>query len=150
MWLLDRRQFSSSRIRSDGEDNPRASTLVVKEDGKRLGPAHSLHADIAAAGGGRFSHWDSSVVFSTSDNSDPRENGRTTRPISACYPVPSLGYLRFSRSSDYSVFERRGMASLQLQLLPSTGQDLWYERFALPLSFSSSRGVSPASHRRGL
>ena len=48
----------------------------------------------------------------------------TTRPISACYPVLSPGYSRFSRSSDYSVFEQRGLASLQLQLLPGTGQDL--------------------------
>lgn len=65
------------RIRSDGVDAPHVSSLVVREDGKLLGPPHSLHADVAEAGGGRFSHWDSSVVFSTSDNSDPRENGRT-------------------------------------------------------------------------
>ena len=64
------------RIPSDGVDRPRRSRLVVKEDGKPLGPAHSLHADIAETGSGRFSHWDSWVVFSSSDNSDPRANGR--------------------------------------------------------------------------
>jgi len=53
------------------------STLKLYEDGKPLGPAHSSHADIAKLGGGRWAHWGRNAVqFSTSDNSDPRTNGR--------------------------------------------------------------------------
>ena len=94
MWLLDRRQLSFFRIPSDGVDKPRTSRLVVKEDGKPLGPAHSLHADIAETGGGRFSHWDSWVVFSSSDNSDPRENGRNYTVAFRLLPSLSPGCSR--------------------------------------------------------
>ena len=46
------------------------------EDGKELGPAHAAHDDIRSIGLGRFSHWENYVVFSASDNSNPRLNGR--------------------------------------------------------------------------
>lgn len=53
------------------------SPLLLYEDGKPLGPAHSVHRDIADDGHGRFSHWHSQgIVFSASDNSDPNSNGR--------------------------------------------------------------------------
>ena len=52
------------------------SRLVVFEDGRPLGPGHASHADIRALGYGRYSHWGGEVYFSTSDNSDPRQNGR--------------------------------------------------------------------------
>ena len=52
------------------------STLEVRENGRRLGPPHSMHEDIRKLGGGRFSHWGHMVVFSSSDGSDPRSNGR--------------------------------------------------------------------------
>jgi O-methyltransferase len=53
------------------------SNLRVFEDGLELGPAHCLHDDITAHGGGRFSHWRRQLIFSSSDGSDPRTNGRT-------------------------------------------------------------------------
>lgn len=57
-----------------------ASQLVLREDGRSLGPAHSLHKAIRVLGRGRYSHWGegngSSLFFSTSDNSDPNVNGR--------------------------------------------------------------------------
>jgi SAM-dependent methyltransferase len=54
------------------------STAVVLEDGRPLaGPANALHDDIRRIGGGRFSFWYDYVYFSTSDNSDPRTNGRS-------------------------------------------------------------------------
>ena len=67
---------------SDSRFFPQQSTLQLYEDGKELGPAHSLHDDIRNTGGGRFSHWgnglgDGYIIFSTSDNTDPRINGRT-------------------------------------------------------------------------
>ncbi|MBN1555613.1 MAG: beta galactosidase jelly roll domain-containing protein [Phycisphaerae bacterium] len=56
------------------------STLKVYENGKPLGPAHSKHDDIRKLGGGRFSHLgnrrDQTLLLSTSDNTDPRKNGR--------------------------------------------------------------------------
>jgi len=62
------------------------SDLVLLEDGKPLGPAHSAHADIRKEGGGRYSHWGARTLwFSASDNSDPRTNGREYKAV---YPGP--------------------------------------------------------------
>lgn len=60
----------------DVEGAPRASRLVLEEDGHPLGPAHALHQDIAALGGGRHSHWGRDLLFSSSDGSPPDRNGR--------------------------------------------------------------------------
>ncbi len=60
----------------DTSDESRRSRLQLLEDGVPLGPAHALHSDIAVEGGGRYSHWGDSLVFSASDSSDPRTNGR--------------------------------------------------------------------------
>lgn len=64
---------------SDSNDAPDRSRLEVTEDRHPLGPAHSPHADIIEKGNGRYSHWQSSLIFSTSDNSDPNTNGRAYR-----------------------------------------------------------------------
>lgn len=63
-------------IVSDGPDAPRASIADVLETGRPLGPAHVGHASIRSVGRGRYSHWQGELYFSTSDNSDPRTNGR--------------------------------------------------------------------------
>ena len=52
------------------------STLMVYENGRALGPAHSVHDSIRTIGEGRFSHFGKSLFFSTTDNSDPNQNGR--------------------------------------------------------------------------
>lgn len=57
-------------------DKDSASSLVLFEDGRPLGPAHQGHDDIRRNGSGRFSHWGAQLYFSTSDNTDPRANGR--------------------------------------------------------------------------
>jgi pectate lyase len=76
---------------SDNTQNPTASTVRIFENGKELGPAHSAHADIRTLGKGRFSHWSSSLYFSSSDNTDPRTNGRTyTYTTSAGTVAPVL------------------------------------------------------------
>lgn len=95
---------------SDTESQPAASQLRIFENGKELGPSHSFHADIRKTGKGRFSHWSSILYFSTSDNSNPKTNGRTytyvygtsgtgvtppTAPTTPTAPVPSsaiIGY----------------------------------------------------------
>lgn len=54
-----------------------ASTLRLLENGRELGPPHATHSEIREKGGGRYSHWGTSLYFSASDSSDPRSNGRT-------------------------------------------------------------------------
>src|SRR5439155_1099211 len=60
----------------DSRDFPQRSSGVLLEDGRQLGPAHSVHDTIRQRGGGRFSHWEDRLFFSAEDGSDPRENGR--------------------------------------------------------------------------
>lgn len=62
-----------SGLISDAEGRSR---LQVFEDGRPLGPGHTMHADVRTPGRGRYSHWAGAVYLSTSDNSDPRTNGR--------------------------------------------------------------------------
>jgi hypothetical protein len=62
---------------ADNEELPTRSILMLFENENPLGPAHSLHNDIRNKGGGRFSHWNDALYFSTSDGSDPNTNGRT-------------------------------------------------------------------------
>lgn len=53
------------------------SPTQLYEDERALGPGNSQHADIGSKGMGRFSFWKGgSLIFSSSDNSDPRTNGR--------------------------------------------------------------------------
>ena len=54
------------------------SPILLYEDDKPLGPAvHAQIESIASAGEGRFAHWNhTGMIFSASDNSDPRKNGR--------------------------------------------------------------------------
>jgi len=63
----------------DGGDG---RTLRLVEDGLPLGPPGSLSADVVALGSGRFNHETATrVLFSASDNSDPRRNGRIYRVV---------------------------------------------------------------------
>ncbi|MEA2757314.1 MAG: hypothetical protein QOJ54_3603 [Aliidongia sp.] len=56
---------------------PTASPVEFLEDGVPLGLGHCLHERIATLGSGRYSHWDRTLFFATSDGSDPRVNGRS-------------------------------------------------------------------------
>jgi hypothetical protein len=64
------------RIVGDLPSHPRQSDLQLTEDGRALGHAHAQHGDIRKLGGGRYSHWNAILLFSASDGSDPRSNGR--------------------------------------------------------------------------
>lgn len=68
--------FLDGAENGDDQADTRRSNLQVLEDGRPLGPAHAIHDDIRRSGRGRFSHWNNRLYFSTSDNSDPRTNGR--------------------------------------------------------------------------
>ena len=53
------------------------SPVVIYEEDKPLGPPHSNFADISKLGQGRFAYWvGHGLIFSTSDASDPNDNGR--------------------------------------------------------------------------
>jgi 16S rRNA G966 N2-methylase RsmD len=62
---------------ADNGEEPRRSKLMLYEDGRMLGLAHAMHDHIVRFGKGRFSHYGPNLYFSTSDNSDPNQNGRT-------------------------------------------------------------------------
>lgn len=72
---------------ADSSSYPNVSPLRIFENGVELGPAHSYHADIRANGAGRFSYWNGLLYFSTSDNSDPRTNGRIYEYSGTCMPT---------------------------------------------------------------
>jgi hypothetical protein len=61
------------------QDVTGASRLELFEDEVALGPADTQHDDIRQKGKGRFSHWRDAVYFASSDNTDPRTNGRSYR-----------------------------------------------------------------------
>jgi len=60
----------------DTVDDSGAARTQIYEDGDALGPAHAIHNQIKNLGLGRFSHWKDGIMFSTSDNTSPKENGR--------------------------------------------------------------------------
>lgn len=75
---------------ADDDKTPEFSTLIVYENGRPLGPAHSVHHVIRNTGQGSFAHWKHSLFFSTSDNSDPNQNGRK---YSITVTAPSYRFL---------------------------------------------------------
>jgi predicted dehydrogenase len=62
---------------TDRNEEPDRSRLRLFEDGRALGPAHTVHEIIQSAGGGCYSFWINVVYFSTSDGSDPNTNNRS-------------------------------------------------------------------------
>lgn len=52
------------------------SAVELLENGRVIGPPHASHDEVRELGGGRFNHWDGYLWFSSSDNTDPRTNGR--------------------------------------------------------------------------
>ena len=57
-------------------DREHSSSLLLFEDEQPLGPAHAPHDAIRSLGQGRFSHWGTTLYFSSSDNTNPRNNNR--------------------------------------------------------------------------
>jgi hypothetical protein len=92
IWLLQRP--------GDTVSQPNRSHFALFESGHQLGPAHSLHQAISSEGHGRYSQWQNSLYFSSSDGSDPRTNGRAYTyaerlfvPLWASGPLAILGLL---------------------------------------------------------
>jgi hypothetical protein len=61
-----------------------SSELRLLENGRLLEYSHAQHEAIRQAGRGRFSHWGDVIYMSSSDNSDPRTNGRV---YTLAYPL---------------------------------------------------------------
>jgi hypothetical protein len=78
--------------RPDTLDSSYASRLNIFEDEKRLGPQHAGHDTVRSPGHGAYSHWEGSLLFSTSDGSDPRTNGRTYTASERIYLSWTVGF----------------------------------------------------------
>ncbi len=64
--------------RADTGQQPRRSDVFLFEDGLQLLHPHAMHHEIMEAGGGRFSHWGSELLFSlTRVSENPNANKRT-------------------------------------------------------------------------
>jgi FkbM family methyltransferase len=72
-WTCDLSVFQTE---GDTPETPDFSSLLIYEDNRLLGPAHTMHEDICNKGHGRYSHWHSALYFSTSDGTDPNTNNR--------------------------------------------------------------------------
>lgn len=60
----------------DRGESDETGTLILYEDHLPLGPAHASPERIAEAGRGRYGQWGRLLLFSSSDGTDPRRNGR--------------------------------------------------------------------------
>ncbi|MGQ9369473.1 O-methyltransferase [Azospirillum sp. ST 5-10] len=76
-WMVMLTDGVLGSVPDDTMEHPFRSPLRVLEDGRPLAWPHAPHTEIRSCGGGRYSHWASTVRFSTSDNSNPLTNGRT-------------------------------------------------------------------------
>lgn len=109
------------QIPGDTMQTPQRSALVLFEDGVRLGPAHTEHVVIAARGQGRFSHWQTNLVFSSSDGTDPRVNGRTYRYEAVRYAPPWSGWAGVALIGLAVALARRRLAGMAVALAPLRG-----------------------------
>lgn len=77
-------------VRGDARDGRERSALALTEDGHALGPPHASDTAIREQGAGRYSHRERMLVFSSSDGSDPRTNGRAYAVRAPIAPTPLL------------------------------------------------------------
>ena len=117
--------------------DPLRSTLDLLEDGRSIGPGHTEHAAIRERGGGRYSHWHDFVYFSSSDQSDPRSNGRTYHayiPATQIDPVAQrLATLvqagaRATGDSAYAIAESIFATLAPEAILGESGKVCWQDR----------------------
>lgn len=110
---------------ADDLDNPFRSSLRLYEDGHAL-VGHTVHQQIRTAGG-YFSHWRNALIFSASDGSDPRVNGRG---YTATIEQVADGRLRFL-----------------LTAIPAVSAGLVFVWFLVALAFVASSGSqAPAAN----
>lgn len=79
-----------THLPNDGAGLSRLRLVEVNGDQRvELGPAHAPPDRVRDRGGGAFNHW-GEILFSTSDGSDPRTNGRRYEWESPCALHPRL------------------------------------------------------------
>ena len=69
------------------------SPTIVCEGDHRMGPGHTPFVEIIQKGGGRFIHYNDTVVFSSSDNTDPNSNGRRYKIVIASSRCRGFAFL---------------------------------------------------------
>lgn len=62
-------------------DQEGSSMLILLEDEMPLAAPHTAHHEIRHLGRGRYSHWGRYIYFSSTDNTDPRRNGRVYKLV---------------------------------------------------------------------
>jgi hypothetical protein len=164
-------------VRVDTDSRPTASTLILTEDGSELGPAHASKDAIIKKGEGSFLHDQNDLVFSASDNSDPRTNGRDYAVSSGVHVNTGIVTLVFSISilmlGYLAVVKARtsGVSSERVALMASLGSVvlvhiafllLWFARphyinispdswgYLEPALSASSGGPFTQTNARGL
>lgn len=73
--------------KADEPGFPSRSEFVLLENGRVLTQAHAIHADIRSHGAGSYSHWGSGLLFSSSDNGDPRKGKRYSLGVRNSLPI---------------------------------------------------------------
>jgi SAM-dependent methyltransferase len=125
LWDIDAEigfAFTARTGHPELSSHARPSAAVLLEDGQPLaGPGNALHDDIRKSGGGRFSFWYDYVYFSTSDDSDPRTNGRRYEIEYSVTPLQDVlsrlsNRLRAVRPPDVSAVARNYAADRQLDM----------------------------------
>lgn len=114
---------------SDSSRYPHASPTILYENDIPLGPGHSPHGQIEKRGYGCFSHWESVLFFSTSDNSDPRSNGRPYRISYRTVPHYFLDKIRSKLEDPYRELWLEAAVQSALQALSR-------DRYAALVSFA--------------
>lgn len=118
----------------DTNEQPHRSGLALFENGRALGPPHAPHSQIRERGSGQYSHWNDSIIFSSSDGSDPRINGRiysfeapTTvkrplrTPLLTVLALANAGFFVFFRSEVAAFFRSRSRTLLRILALSMVG-----------------------------
>jgi hypothetical protein len=76
-YVLPRPFFAPlTTVKDDSLAHPTRSTLRLFENGVLLGPPHAYPHRVADSGRGAYSHWANTMIFQSSDNSNPRTNRR--------------------------------------------------------------------------
>jgi hypothetical protein len=126
----------------DSNTDPHSSNLMLAENGVALGPGHAVHDVISERGRGLYSHWHRVLYFSSSDNSDPRQNGREYQVISPVRRSPAVQHClnvlnglsdQFSPSDAYAAVEQ---CLTRLYPAAKMGEDLksfWHEASLLDI-----------------
>lgn len=105
--------------------NLHRSDLLLLEDGRLAGRPHTAFDGVRDEGAGAYLHWGRLLIFSTSDGTDPRTNGR--------------GYqLEFTAGIEPRILQRLANAGALLLLAAGLGW-LWIGRRRVAASFAKAR-----------